>query len=233
MIELVVNYVSEVLRLGGITMQENGFMAGFYRISEWIMRFAYLNLLWIGFTLLGFIFFGFFPATTAMFAVTRKWVMGETDLPTFQTFLGAYRAEFIKSNFLGLILFIIGLILYFDYRYLLQSSSSFGQLVHTLFLAFFFIYGLLLLYVFPVFVHFDIKVYQVIIKSLLLMFLNPITSIMMIAGSMVVSLAGAMFLILLPLISGSILSFILTWCTQHAFLKNKRKKEAFQKEGQF
>ncbi|MDY0409153.1 hypothetical protein [Paracerasibacillus soli] len=38
----------------------NGFVAGYYRVSVWVTRFAYLNLLWIGFSALGLLFVTFF-----------------------------------------------------------------------------------------------------------------------------------------------------------------------------
>lgn len=64
----------------------NGFIDGYYRFAVWITRFAYLNLLWIAFSLVGLGVVGFFPATAAMFAVVRKWVHGEKDIPVFQVF---------------------------------------------------------------------------------------------------------------------------------------------------
>ena len=35
-----------------------GLIGGIYRYSEWIMRLAYINILWILFTLLGLVVFG-------------------------------------------------------------------------------------------------------------------------------------------------------------------------------
>lgn len=75
---------------------------GFYRFCEWVMRLAYLNLLWIGFSLAGAVVFGLAPATAAMFAVTRQWVMGNTDIPVFQTFFQTFKKEWAKSSVLGL-----------------------------------------------------------------------------------------------------------------------------------
>ena len=46
----------------------------FYAITEYVMQLAYINLLWILFTLLGFGIFGLFPSTAALFAVTNEWV---------------------------------------------------------------------------------------------------------------------------------------------------------------
>lgn len=79
-------------------MELNGFVGVLYRTSEWIMRLVYLNLLWIAFSLLGIVLFGFFPATAAMFSVVRKWIMGETDVRVFKEFWQTYRKEFWKSN---------------------------------------------------------------------------------------------------------------------------------------
>ncbi|WP_084028990.1 YesL family protein [Bacillus sp. J33] len=62
------------------------------------MRLVYLNLLWIAFSLLGIVLFGFFPATAAMFSVVRKWIMGETDVRVFKEFWQTYRKEFWKAN---------------------------------------------------------------------------------------------------------------------------------------
>lgn len=210
-------------------MQMTALMAGFYRISEWIMRFAYLNLLWIGFSLFGLIAFGFFPATAAMYAVNRKWVMGEWDIPVFKTFYTAYKTEFVKSNLLGLILVLMGCILYADYLFFMQTLNRFEKLLSILFLALFLIYSLLLFYVFPVFAHFNITIYQVIKRSLLLMFLNPLSSITMIIGSIVVYLTAVTFPALLPIFGASILSYIFTWSAHYNFEKNQRKKEAFNK----
>lgn len=44
---------------------------GCYQVFTWIARLAYLNLLWIGFSVLGLGIFVFL-ATVSMFAITRK-----------------------------------------------------------------------------------------------------------------------------------------------------------------
>ena len=79
-----------------------GFMRGVYSVSEWVMKFTYVNILWITFSILGLFVLGLFPATTAMFAVIRKWVLKLPDIPTFKTFTSAYKKEFLKSNVIGL-----------------------------------------------------------------------------------------------------------------------------------
>src|SRR5690625_6342583 len=61
-----------------------GPMGGFYTLANWIMRLAYVNILWIAFSLVGIIILGFFPATIGMFTVIRKWIQGDGDIPIFK-----------------------------------------------------------------------------------------------------------------------------------------------------
>src|SRR5699024_12166732 len=73
-------------------------VGGYYRLCVWVTRFAYVNVLWILFTFLGLVFLGAMPSTVAMFAVIRKWVTGDKEVPIFKTFLESYRTEFVKAN---------------------------------------------------------------------------------------------------------------------------------------
>lgn len=139
---------------------------GILKIPEWIVKFAYINILWILFTLLGGIILGLFPATTAMFAVSRRWLLGETDIPLFKTFWNFYREDFLKSNLLGLILTMIGLALYMDYQLLYPVENAALRWLHYLFLSFTSLFLLTLLYTFPVFVHYQLKVLQMIVCNI-------------------------------------------------------------------
>src|SRR5436190_181234 len=55
-------------------MQLGSFSNAVYTFCDWIARLAYINLLWILFTLSGFVVFGFFPATIAMLATLRQFI---------------------------------------------------------------------------------------------------------------------------------------------------------------
>ncbi|MFC4402738.1 YesL family protein [Gracilibacillus xinjiangensis] len=68
-----------------------------FTAAEWISRFAYVNLLWIGFSLLGLVVFGFFPATAAMFALVRQWIMGNIDKPVFSSIWVTIKKNFSKA----------------------------------------------------------------------------------------------------------------------------------------
>ncbi|MBD8071042.1 YesL family protein [Bacillus sp. PS06] len=208
-------------------MQTSGLMGGFYKITLIISRLAYVNLLWTIFTLAGLVVFGLFPATTAMFAVTRKWVMGEDDIPVFKTFWQSYKSEFLKSNLIGLILIVIGFILFIDIRFFQSPDIGFFAILFIPLLVVSVIFLLISLYVFPILVHFDINIRQVLKNSFLVMALNPLLTIMM-----SVSILAYFFILfkipgLTLFFTGSVTAYIIMWFANHAFQKVQQKQQTF------
>ncbi|MCY9069223.1 YesL family protein [Bacillus inaquosorum] len=148
-------------------MEHDGSMGRVLRFCEWVMRFAYTNLLWLFFTMIGLGVFGIMPATAALFAVMRKWIQGQDNVPVLQTFWREYKAEFLHSNLIGAVLAVIGLIIYIDLAFIYPSHF----LLHVLRFAimiFGFLFISMLFYVFPLLVHFDWKKRLYVKFSLLL-----------------------------------------------------------------
>jgi uncharacterized membrane protein YesL len=160
-------------------MKLQGWKGGLYRLSEWIMNLAYMNLLWIAFTLLGLIVFGLMPATVAMFAVLRKWMMGNLNLPVFQAFWKFYRKDFLKSNVTGLVLFVIGYILYIDITVFEFGQSIYGQIHQLGVFIIAIIYTIALVFFFPLYVQYDLKWFQYIKLSFLTGVSSPFRAIWM------------------------------------------------------
>ncbi|MGN8647496.1 YesL family protein [Gracilibacillus sp. HCP3S3_G5_1] len=107
--------------------------SGLFKICEWLYRLASLNVIAIGFSLLGGIVLGLFPAITAMFALNNKWIQAE-EFPVIKEFWKAYKKHFVKSNLLGGLIIVTAIVLYIDFAlvqnfsgilyYLILSSSS-------------------------------------------------------------------------------------------------------------
>ncbi|MGD6844974.1 YesL family protein [Bacillus infantis] len=194
-----------------------------YRIFEWITRFAYMNLLWILFTLSGGILFGFFPSTLAMFAITRDWLRGKTGTPLFPSFLSYYKKDFWKGNRLGFIIIITGSLAGFN-LWFTQAGFEVLTWAYVPLLAFMMIFLLFLLYLFPVFVHFDLNVRQLIKQALLIMLVNPLHTVLMILclASLyyITQLAPALGFIF----GGSASAFVIMWLCLHAFNRIQRKQ---------
>src|SRR5690625_2733437 len=99
-------------------------MDALYHFCAWLMRLAYLNVLWLAFSLLGLLIVGFAPATLAMFSVIRKWMMGEKEVAIFPLFWKSYREEFFRANIIFLILAAIGWIFYIDFQIFKQAQGT-------------------------------------------------------------------------------------------------------------
>jgi uncharacterized membrane protein YesL len=211
-------------------MDTSGFLGGFNKLLEWISRLAYLNLLWISFSLLGLIIFGFFPATVAMFAVVRKWMLGNDELSIFKTFWTSYKREFIKSNLLGLIIIALGLILYIDYHFIINSPSGFVSMLYVPFFVITFIFISMLFYIIPIFVHYDMKLSQVIKSSFFVMIMNPLSTFYMLIGSF-----GILFVLsyappICLLYSGNLLALFIMKPATNAFEKINQKSQLLIQE---
>lgn len=161
---------------------------GFYSATEWITKFAYINLLWMGFSLIGILIFGFFPATVSLFTVVRKWLMGEKDIPIFRTYLDTYKKEFIKSNLLALIVMVIAGLIVLDFIFMKSNGTSFTKAIHIPLYMFIFMFVLTTLYLFPVYVHYNWKLLQLIKNSFFIMLINPISTVVMIISGVTIFL---------------------------------------------
>ena len=196
-----------------------------YQVTEWITRFAYLNVLWISFTLIGGVLFGFFPATIAMFAVTRQWLKGNTDKPILQSFWQYYRKDFLKSNLLGIFIVIIAIIIIADILYIKANNNEFLTWTYIPLFAFMLLFTMLLFYIFPTFVHYELKVGQVIKNATLIMLINPINTLLIFLCLVPLFFIMKTFPALLFIFGGSSYAFITMWISLQAFSRAQIKND--------
>jgi uncharacterized membrane protein YesL len=188
------------------------------------MKFAYVNLLWILFSFLGFIFLGIGPATVALFTIVRKWLMKENDLPIFKTFFQTYKNEFIQANKLGVLMSIIGLFLYFDFKFLLLMGGTVQYMLSIPLMLITFFYLITLLYLFPVYVQFDMKLLQYIKNSFYIAVINMHITILMVAAIMLLSILLSTVPGLVPFFSMILISLVMMWGALFSFRRIERKQ---------
>jgi uncharacterized membrane protein YesL len=206
-------------------MDTSGFMESLNKLLEWISRLAFLNLLWISFSLLGLVIFGFFPATVAMFAVTRKWMLGNDEMSIFKTFWTAYKQEFLKSNILGLMISVISIILYIDFKFVQLADNSFASILYVPFFIITFIFISMLFYIIPIFVHYDMKLSQVIKNSFFVMIMNPLSTFYMLIGSFGICFVLSYAPPICLLYSGNLLALFIMKPATTAFEKINQKSK--------
>ena len=184
-------------------MEFKGAMGGLYRITEWISRIAFSNILWalcsIPFLLtavlkvimmasgtggpneqitLNWVLgitapFTVFPATAALFTVVRKWVMGNTDVSTFRTFFQGYKENYVKSMLGGLIYSLLFVIMYVDVTVYMTQMTSF-KIVGILMLVLMIILFVSMFNFFSIIVHYQMTFKEVVTNSILLTIARPI-----------------------------------------------------------
>lgn len=212
-----------------------GFVQGYYRFSVWVVKIVYLNVLWMIFTVIGLGVLGLMPSTAAMFAVVRKWLMGEEDdIPIFKTFKDSFRTEFVKANILGYILLVVGYFLYIDIQFMRLQEGLFFQALTYLIIVVFVLYSVTLLYMFPVFVHFELKMRQYIKWPLALGIMHPIITLLVGAGLFIVYFVTIRLIPILFILFGPpLIAFVLTWGARLIFNKLKQKgKESEENESE-
>ncbi|MFD2044804.1 YesL family protein [Ornithinibacillus salinisoli] len=197
-----------------------------YTIFEWITRFAYVNLLWVLFSLVGGIIFGFFPSTIAMFAIVRDWLRGKPDLPIFKTYWNYFKSEFVKSNQLGIFITIMLILVGLDLFYIQANLNNLLSWTSIPLFSFILLFLLLLFYIFPTYVHYDLKVARLLKNAFLIMLISPIHSLLIILCLVFVYFIMTAIPALFFIFGSITYAFITMWLCLHAFQKIQRKQES-------
>ncbi|WP_096187623.1 YesL family protein [Evansella halocellulosilytica] len=209
-------------------MEYRGLFKYVYLTMEFITRIAYINLLWIGFSLLGLVVFGLGPASAAMFTVTRQWAIGNYDIPVFKTFFNAYKQNFFRATFLLVPLFIASNILYIDFMYLSMIDGMFYNFMLFIFINALIIFAIVSLYLFPVFVQYKYSIWQYYKYSAIIGFSMPLHTLGMIIA---IFLMWRLVLIIpgiLPILPIGLLAFVMMKLSHAAFVRIEKKMAASQ-----
>ncbi|GAE33949.1 YesL family protein [Halalkalibacter akibai] len=186
---------------------------------EWGVRVAYLNVLWIAFTLLGLIVLGFMPATAAMFSVLRKWFRGEQDIRLFSTYWQYYKQEFLKINGIGLTLLLIGAILYVDMFFLVSFSHWVSTILLFILGVISFCYVIVLIHIFPVYVHFRLSFFHYFKYALMIGLYQPFRTFLLVIGTVLITYLLFSYPGTLLLFSGSSVSAYIMWLSLKGYDK--------------
>lgn len=193
-------------------MEMKGLMGGFYRISEWIMRFSVTNLLWLitavpffllstplilsqtedmavmqsTFLILAIVApFTLFPSTSAMFSLARKWIIGEEDVPLFKTFFISYKQNYVQSMLGGIIYSIILIIIIVNYKFY-TGLENYAQILSVLFIMFLVIVCISVFNFFCVLSHLHMKTLALIKNAIFLTIGKPFTSLTMMITNVII-----------------------------------------------
>ncbi|MDY7221484.1 DUF624 domain-containing protein [Halalkalibacterium halodurans] len=198
-------------------MESAGWTGGLFRMCEWITRLAFVNGLWLLFTVVGLGLFGFAPATVAMFSIVRKWIMGEQSFSVYSTFWTIYKKEFRKANLLfGLVLLTL-VVLYVNYVIIHAMTGALYYVLLICFSLFCLVVAVVLLYIFPIYVHFEGSLLHYFRSAILVGTSFPLRTVVMAVTAFTAVLLGLLLPGVALLFFGSGLSFALMFISYSIF----------------
>jgi len=169
---------------------EHNAMRGFQIILDWAVKLAYLNILWILFSILGLGIFGVGPATVSLFGVIRKRLRYGTDFSMTKEFVEIYRSNFWSANRLMWVLIPAYLFVWIDFALirLLPSSFIIDKVVFLSVIILSLLIVIVTCYVFAVYVHFDLAFWRNFKFAVMIAGISPLSTIMILLGLFVCSI---------------------------------------------
>ncbi|ANU21988.1 YesL family protein [Planococcus donghaensis] len=197
--------------------------------TQWYMRIGnlgfnlvLLNFLWIVFSFFGLFIVGIFPATAALFAVMRLIIMESDSSSITKLFWTKFKSEFVAANIVGYIMLFIGLVLYADFKALHYiNQDTLYTILMSATMVVIFVYLLSLMYIFSVFVHYDLKLSQYPKHAFILVIARPLHTLIMAISIGAISFLYLQLPVLLFLFGISLISFVLMKFSYLSFSKKE------------
>ncbi|MBS4195291.1 YesL family protein [Lederbergia citri] len=223
-------------------MGYTGFSRILLVVSEWIMKFVLTNIVWLVFNLPIVYFvlillyadtieklqliivtiavlapFFFFPATTAMFGVVRDWILGKNSIPLIPSYWKYYKENYVRSLLGGIIIVPIWSAWLYNF---LTSGVKFASISFYFYVAITILLFTFTVHFFSDTVHFQVKLKDSLIKSILLAIGNPHYTIGIAALSgMFVYMLFKYIPVFIPFCMGSIIAYLSFYAYYRIFLK--------------
>lgn len=211
-------------------MEIRGIWGIFYKISLWLTRIASVNLLWFLFNLpVAIVLFNMllanyigelilflvlfvmlapivtFPATTALFAVVRRWVLGE-EVNILKGFWKYYKQNYKDSLKGGLFFILLWSSMLFYYYILMVNSLEIFTYLFYLLLAILFVFTI---HFFSITVHFQLRTLPILKNAMLFTIINPILTIeIVVVSGLLIYLSSTYFSFLIPFFIGATIAFV-------------------------
>jgi uncharacterized membrane protein YesL len=233
-------------------LETKGMMGGLYKITEWIMRIAGSNLYWmlcsspfLIVVLFKLIYsadpaaqpevmtywamallapFTLFPATAALFSVTRKWVLGEADLGITKLFFKSYKDNYKQSMLGGIFYTLLIVIMYVDYEVYMKQFKNM-QILGIVMLVLLFFILLSLFNFFSLVAHFHMKVSMLIKNAILLTVLRPFRTLSTFLTAVVIGIITLKFSWLIPFGFATLIAWMAYFNFNIAYTKVQEKVE--------
>ncbi|MBM7573393.1 YesL family protein [Aquibacillus albus] len=208
----------------------NRLFTGINNLCKWVCYFFYLNVMWMLCTLLGGVLLGISPSTVALYTIARKTAMGEEDIPVFKTFWRIYKKEFLKANLLGLTLIAFAAVWYMDFIFFRQLEGTFYRMMDYFLLLIGILFVIVISYIFPVYVHYEMKFLSYMKYSIAFGFLHPLHFIAMIITTISTYYFFAYFQGFILILGFSLSAHLNMWLAYQSFQKIAEKHLKYEQK---
>jgi uncharacterized membrane protein YesL len=195
-----------------------------YEAADEVFWAARLNLLWLAFTLLGGVLLGAGPATVAAYTLARRHARGES-FQALPAFASAFRRQFVRGTALLLAVLGVSVFLVGDYLYFaaLGPAAVAPRLATLAALA---AVVVIVAYLFPMVVHYDLRAFACLAKASLFALTRPASSVLLLVvlAAVVFGTATYPFLALVISVGGWIQ--LDTWLCLRFFAENEARLRA-------
>src|SRR5699024_701962 len=139
-----------------------------------------------------------------------------------------YREEFLRANALGWVLAIIGLMLYVNLNYIELENTWFSAIIRYSILIAALIYSIMLIFIFPLYVHYESTFITYFKNSIFVAIYNPIRTIYAIAAIFTLYYVFVMLPSFIFFIGPSLVSMVIMWIAYRSFMRIEYKQEQIQ-----
>ncbi|GAB2318264.1 YesL family protein [Alkalibacterium sp. s-m-22] len=202
----------------------NLFMKGL----EWVAFLAYVNLLWIGFTLIGLIVAGIGPATITVFSMIRSKLRQGDHSHIYRKFRSEYRTHFKAGNIYFGLVTSAALFLYVDSR-LIQALPPNPLIQAVVIPALIILTALLLVtatFTIGYYLEYQENILISVKKGFWLSLVSPVSDLVIIHAFLFLALVLTYIPAFILFFSISLYGFITQWIMNKAFNRIKRRKKS-------
>lgn len=202
----------------------NLFMKGL----EWVAFLAYINVLWIGFTLAGVIVAGIGPATLTAFSMIRRKLRQGDHAHVFSRFKSEYKTHFKAGNIYSSLLTASVIFLYVDFRIIQALPPS--PIIQAIVLPALIILTALLLvtatFAIGYYLEYQENILTSIKKAFWLSLISPVSDLVIIHAFLFLALVLTYIPAFVLFFSLSLYGFITQWIMNKAFDRIRTRKKS-------
>ena len=189
-----------------------GWAIRLYEAADEVVWAAKLNLLWLGGTVAGLIVLGIGPATLAACTLARRRTLGES-FQALPAFAAAYRRELLRGT--ALLFSGLGVSVFL--------AAGVAVLPRPLTLAACAAIVVIMAFLLPMAVHYDVRAYALVPKASLFALTHPAPAVLLLFLFTAVAYASAMFPFLLPTVAVGGWIQLNTWLCLRFFAENEAR----------